>query len=221
MFVTLDSGDVCIYSSEGVLRSTISGASLGIECARGIVVDEEREVMYIACREGKKIVKATLDGKLLSAVGTKGSGHLQFNYPRGLCQDTAGNIYVTDSYNKRVQVLGPDCSYRKEIKCKHYARGVAVDFYGNVHIATESGMETFDSKLGYCDEVDCGDVSINQENYRFVTQVSSRGNLEVRKPDNSLLHTICGLCYPLGVCLDQSGAIFVANRGPNKVLKYC
>ena len=98
--------------------------------------------------------------------------------------------------------------------------GVAVDFHGNVHIATSSGMEIFDSKLGYCDQEECGDVAINQENYRFVTHHSSNGKLEVRKPDNSLLHTICGLDCPLGVSLDQNGAVFVVDRGPNKVLKY-
>ena len=222
IFVTLDNGDVCIYSSKGVLRSTISGASLGIKSARGIVVDEEREVMYITCATSNKIVKATLDGKLLSAVGTKGSGHLQFHLPMGLCQDIAGNLYVADSYIRRVQVLGPDCSYRKELKCKDRALGVAVDVHGNVHVATVSGMEIVDSsKLSYCDQARCGDVAINQENYRFVTHHSSNGKLEVRKPDNSLLHTICGLNSPLGVCLDQSGAVFVAECDAKKVLKYC
>ena len=117
--------------------------------------------MYVACGKNNKIVKATLDGKPLSAVGTKGSGHLQFNYPLGLCEDTADNIYIADSYNKRVQVLGPDCSYRKELKCKDHACGVAVDFQGKVRTATTSGMEISDSKLGYCDQVYCGDVAIN------------------------------------------------------------
>ena len=98
---------------------------------------------------------------------------------------------------------------------------MAIDVHGNVHIATESGMEIFDRKLGYCDQAECGDVAINQENYRFVTHHSSDGKLEVRKPDNSLLHTICGLRLPLGVCLDQSGAIFIADWGTNNVFKYC
>ena len=220
IFVMLDNGDVCIYTSKGVPRSTISGASLGFKSGRGIVVDDEKEVMYIACAESSKIVKAALDRKRLLVVGTEGSGHLQFDYPMGLCQDTAGNIYVADNYNKRVQVLGPDCSYRKELKCKDRPWGVAVDLHGNVHVATISGVEILDSKLGYCDQAECGDVSINQENYRFVTRHSSDGKLEICKPDNSLLHTICGLREPLGVCLDQSGAIFVANRGSKKVLKY-
>ena len=42
-------------------------------------------------------------------------------------------------------------------------RGVAVDVHGNVHIATTSRIEIFDSKLGYCDQAKCGDVVINQE----------------------------------------------------------
>ena len=146
-------------------------------CAHGIVVDEEREVMYIACNARSKIVRATLDGQLLSAVGTKGSGRLQFNCPKGLCQDTAGNVYVADNNNKRVQVLGPDCSYSKELKCKDKAWGVAVDVHDNVHIATESGMEIFDSKLGYCGQAQCDDVAVNQENYRFVTHSASDNEL--------------------------------------------
>ena len=221
IFVTLDNGNVCIYSSKGVLRSTIIGASLGIKCALGIVVDEEREVVYITCAWTHKIVKARLDGKLLLAVGTKGSGHLQFNCPTGLCQDTAGNIYVADYNNKRVQVLGPDCSYRKELKCSNFARGVAVDFHGNVHIATKCGMEIFNSKSGYCEQVNCGDVAINQENHRFVVDYSPDSGVEVYKQDSSFLHRICELHYPRGVCFDQSGAIFVAEQGPKKVLKYC
>ena len=60
-------------------------------------------------------------------------------------------------------------AYRKELKCKGRARGVPVDVHVNVHVATTSRMEIFDSKLGYCDQAKCGDVSIDQENYRFVT----------------------------------------------------
>ena len=120
-----------------------------------------------------------------------------------------------------MQVLSPDCSYRKELKCKDRALGLAIDFLTNVHIATPSGMEIFESKLGYCGQAFCSDVAINQENYRFVTHYSSNGKLEVRKPDNSLLHTIDGLSHPCAVCLDQSGAIFVVERGSSKVLKYC
>ena len=141
----------------------------------------------------------------------------------GLCQDTAGNVYVADGCNNRVQVLGPDCSYQKELKCNSFAYGVAVDVVGNAHVATSSRVQIFDSKEGYCDRANCGDVAINQQNYKFVTNFSYNGKLEVRKPDNSLLNTIRGLRHPFGVCLDQSGAIFIAewSIANPQVLKYC
>ena len=103
-------------------------------------MDEEGEVMYVTCRDSNKIVKATLDGKLILAVGTKGSGPLQFDWPMGLCQDSASNIYVADHNHKRVQVLGPDCTYRKELKCKHCPWGVVVDVHGKVHIAAHCNL---------------------------------------------------------------------------------
>ena len=108
--------------------------------------------MYVACQGSNKIVKTTLDGKLLSAVGTKGSGHLQFHCPTGLCQDTASNVYVADSCNHRVQVLGPDFSYQTELESKDTVRGVAVDFQGNVHFATLSGVKIFETNFVYCDQ---------------------------------------------------------------------
>ena len=71
IFVTLKDGDVCIYSSQGVLKSTIKGSSLGVMDPCGIVVDEHHEVMYVTCYKTGKLVKATLSGKLISPAGDK------------------------------------------------------------------------------------------------------------------------------------------------------
>ena len=62
------------------------------------------------------IIKAAIDGKLLSSLGSYESGPLQFSSPCGLCQDTSCNIYVADHDNKRVQVLGPDLTFKREIE---------------------------------------------------------------------------------------------------------
>ena len=113
VFVTVLDGDLCIYSNQGVLKSTITGSSLGVLDPCGIVMDECNEVMYVTCFKSNKVVKATLDGKLISSIGTKGSSHLQFDRPMGICLDAAGNIYVADWGNKRVQVLGPDLVFKK------------------------------------------------------------------------------------------------------------
>ena len=97
---------------------------------------------------------------------------------------------------------------------------MAVDSLSSVHIATTSGMEVFDSKVEYGKRSCCGDVAISPEDYRFVSYFDNTGSLEVRKPDNTLLQCIDGLRYPLGLCLDQSGSIFVVERGANEVCKY-
>lgn len=44
-------------------------------------------------------------GNFLAAFGTLGTGPGQFNSPRGLAVDTAGNILVVDRNNQRIQVL--------------------------------------------------------------------------------------------------------------------
>ena len=50
--------------------------------------------------------KFTTEGTLLAQWGSFGSGDGQFNDPRGVAVDAAGNIYVVDSVNQRVQKFG-------------------------------------------------------------------------------------------------------------------
>ena len=97
-------------------------------------MDEDSKVMYISCCIGNKLVKTTLDGKLISTVGSVGSGHLQFNKPMGPSLDADSNPYVADYGNQKVQVLGPDVVFEKEIKCRGGSRGVAMDSLGTLHV---------------------------------------------------------------------------------------
>jgi DNA-binding beta-propeller fold protein YncE len=40
--------------------------------------------------------------------GSYGTGPGEFNYPRSLTVDARGDIFVSDSYNHRIQQLSPD-----------------------------------------------------------------------------------------------------------------
>ena len=161
-----------------------------------------------------------LDGKLIACVQSKGLGNLGFEWPMGLCQDASKNIYVADHRNKRVQVLGPDLTFGKEFKCQNEVWGVAVDSFGKIHAATEAGMEIVQDELQYGNREKCGDVAISRDNCTFVTYCTPNGRLEIRKPDHSLLATISGLMMPLGVCLDGSGCIYLAEWDTLKVHKF-
>ena len=93
--------------------------------------------------------------------------------------------------------------------------------FGNLHVATYLGLERFPDKLeSYCNRGPCDDVTIGQEGYKFVTYHSFDGRLEIYNPDDSLLGTIYRLVRPLGVFLDQSGHIYIAEYGKKKVRKY-
>ena len=177
-------------------------------------MDENNEVMYITCSTGNKVVKTTLDGKLISSIGSEGSGHVQFSTPMGLCLDAASNLYVADYGNQRVQVLGPDLVFKKEFKCRNGSRGVAVDSLGILHVATDTGMESFPDNLPnfFQKRHSCSDIAISPEGYKFVTY-SGRGEagLEIRNPKGDVIKTIRRLQDPRGVFLSQNGHIYIAD----------
>ena len=68
VLVTSASGDVRVYSCYVNPKCTIQGSTIGIRHAYGIVVDEDNEVVYITSSIGNKVVKTTLDGKLISSI---------------------------------------------------------------------------------------------------------------------------------------------------------
>jgi NHL repeat len=60
-----------------------------------------------------RVVKISKDGVWLKAVGTHGSGDNQFSTPHGIATDKAGNVYVGDRGNFRIQVYDEDLNFKK------------------------------------------------------------------------------------------------------------
>jgi len=81
----------------------------------GIVVDSERGFVYVADTWNHRIQKFTLDGEFLTQWGSfvvtdgaaVGEGG-RFYGPRDIAIDAEGNLYVTDTGNKRIQKFSPD-----------------------------------------------------------------------------------------------------------------
>lgn len=75
--------------------------------------------------------------------GTKGTDSGQFNNPSGIAVDASGNVYVTDSYNFRVQKFSNDGTFIMQWGsygyggCRQFTRptGIAVDPSGWVYVA--------------------------------------------------------------------------------------
>ena len=59
-----------------------------------------------------RVVKYDKNGRFIKAVGTRGTGPLQFRTPHAIAVDGAGLVYVGDRGNSRIQVLDNDLNLK-------------------------------------------------------------------------------------------------------------
>jgi hypothetical protein len=73
--------------------------------------------IYVADGFGtnNRIAKFTKDGDFVKTWGQTGSGQGQFNKIRGIASDAAGNLYVADAGNNRIQVFDGDGTFKSQI----------------------------------------------------------------------------------------------------------
>ena len=232
LYVSLDES-IVIYRN-GVRDNKIPQSNLGGDRLRGIAGDEESEVMFVSSAINDCIIKASFNGDVIGSVGKTGSGQLEFNCPMGLCLTKGGLLLVADDHNKRVQVLGSDLSFVRSIPCQSNVWGVAVDSTGNVHAAATDRVEVFsingDKIMEYGKRVlsKAGDVAFLsfQSRYSFVTNVidndngTTDGEVYVFDWSNdSVVHSFL-VGDPLGIEVDQEGAIFVCSWNNCEINKF-
>ena len=185
-YVTFNEGFVKVYNSNMAVVREIPQSKLGGNHLRGIAIDDQNGVMFVASAGTNQIIKATLEGEVIASVGTGGTGELQFNWPFGLCLTRDGLLLVADYKNERVQVLGSDLSFIRFIPCLSYVYGVSVDDNGNIHAAVHNkGVEVFSitgekiTEYGQGVLTSAGDVAFlpySKSRYSFVTDHTTPGN---------------------------------------------
>ena len=229
-YVTFHEGFVKVYNSNMAEVREIPKSKLGGKGLRGIAIDDQNGVMFVASYGTNQIIKATLEGEVIASVGTGGTGELQFNRPMGLCLTRDGLLLVAENGNKRVQVLGSDLSFIRFIPCLSRVYGVSVDDNCNIHAAvTNKGVEVFSitgekiTEYGQGVLTKAGDVAFlhcSKSRYSFVTDHTTQGKVCIFDwSNNTLIHTIgCG-GFPLGLTIDQEGSVIVCGYGVKKIYK--
>jgi len=73
--------------------------------------------IYVADGYGtnNRIAKFTKEGNFVKSWGQTGSGQGQFNSIRGMASDAAGNLYVADAGNNRIQVFDGEGTFKSQI----------------------------------------------------------------------------------------------------------
>lgn len=75
-----------------------------------------------------RIIKFSATGTYLFEWGRKGDNPGEFNIPHGITLDSAGNVYVADRENNRVQVFDPNGKFIKQFSDKSFGAICAVVF---------------------------------------------------------------------------------------------
>ena len=228
-YVTFEEGSVKVYNSNMAEVREIPQSKLGGNWLRGIAIDDQNGVMFVASAVTNQIIKATLEGEVIASVGTEGTGELQF-FPMGLCLTRDGLLLVAEGNNMRVQVLGSDLSFIRFIPCLSRVRGVSVDDNGNIHAAVyNKGVKVFSitgekiTEYGQGVLTRAGDVAFlpcSKSRYSFVTDHTTPGKVCIFDwSNNTLIHTIKCSGRNLGLTIDQEGSVIVCGWSCMKIYK--
>ena len=175
---------------------------------------------------------------LLDVFGTKGSGDGQFRYAADLALDSAGNVYVADQDNHRIQKLAPGGRLLAKFGSGSLDEGqtapgafddpsgVAVDPAGNVWVIESDGKRvqklapdgshllTFGPDAGFADPQQ---IALAPSGDVYVTDL---GGMVFRFASDGTLLGSFGqgrLETPRGIAVDGDGNVLVADRDQFRV----
>lgn len=169
----------------------------------------------------------------LSSWGTAGAAPGQFNRPFGLAFDVAGNVYVADQYNNRVQKFTADGLYLTTVGdgLLQAPVGVAVNGAGELLVTDHSGghLRKFASD-GTLQAVLAGPGgALGQLSYPVCVAVDRDDNIYVADWGNSRVQkfsatgaflTSWSVQGAYGVTIDSQDIVFVSTQGNARVDKF-
>lgn len=140
----------------------------------------------------------------------KGAAANQFNIPYGIFVDKGGNLYVSDSYNYRVQKFPPGSTGTTpgttiaggngfgSAANQFFSVGLTVDTAGTLYVA-----DTYNSRV-----------------LKFPPGSTGATNGVTVAGGNGKGSAANQLANPTGICLDRNGNLFVADRGNNRIQEF-
>ena len=163
--------------------------------AFGVTVDKDDQI-YVVEYANHRVNKFSFDGEFVAAVGSSGSGNLQFSNPFGICYNRKdNNLYVPDQCNHRIQVLSTELKF---VRC------FGTPGNGNGHLK-QPLYATFDSANNlYVTEFANNRVQVFTAEGQFLRTFSQKANGQK-------------LSSPYAIAIDSSDTVYVSENGPNHV----
>jgi len=136
---------ITCFSTSGETVAQFGSAQLGRP--GGIAIDRDRGRLYVAdAKEGRLAVFDTRSLKFLQFIGSPSKAGKKdpatFAAPTNVAVDRHGDIYVSDTFNNRVQILNADGKFIKSFGAQGDSpgefirpKGIAVDSEGHIYVA--------------------------------------------------------------------------------------
>ncbi len=134
---------VFAYDRDGKKRATLGlvhGEPIFVR-PTGIAVTPDGNLVIVDTI-GCSVTTMSPDGRVLNAVGHRGTGEGEFNYPTDIAVARDGRLFVVDSMNARVQILAADGAFLGQFGRRGNGtgdmdkpKGVALDSDGHVYVA--------------------------------------------------------------------------------------
>jgi sugar lactone lactonase YvrE len=163
---------------------------------KGAATDSAGNVYAIDSGAGGKVNEYAPDGTFIRAFGTAGTGAGQWQAPRGIAVDVAGDVYVGDTGNHRIDVFHPDGTFVRSFGDQSgpgllsFPNELAFDSKGNTWIG--------DQNLGIYEYGPAGN---------FIYSTRNTGN----DADRFALN---------GIDVGPGDDVFVTDRGKGRVLRF-
>jgi predicted membrane-bound mannosyltransferase/DNA-binding beta-propeller fold protein YncE len=180
-----------------------AGNPLGLSAPRSLAFAKDG-TMYVADSRHHRVVHVDLDGNILKEWGTYADGagtpigNGTFNEPWGIALAPDGSVYVTDTWNHRVEKFTADGKFvtawgvfgQGETPESFYGpRGLAVDSQGRVYV-TDTGNKR---------------VAVFDADGNFLADFGSAG-FEPGQFDE-----------PVGIAIDRDGTVYVADTWNKRI----
>jgi sugar lactone lactonase YvrE len=179
---------------------------------RGIAIGPDGS-RYVVDSRNFRIQKFDSAGNLIASIGNMGNGDGQFNPlptstsvsltessgsgPTGVAVDSKGNVYVTDTWNNRIE--------------KFDSSGKFVTKWGSfINLAIPSALSAPDKNSRFRSPYG---IAVGPDGNVYVTDTGNK-RLLIFDPNGNFLRELCKACAlnrPAGIVVDPTGNVYVAD----------
>lgn len=211
--------------SDKVVSGTLNLLTKGSTNIGGICTDSSGN-LFITDQQQHMVLKVSEGGKVNIMAGVAGSSgnngtttvagaSARFNAPTGICCDKSGNIYVADTGNNQIRVIRPDGKVGVIAGNGNGTAGFTDGTFGAATFSAPRGIAV--DKSGNLYVADTGNHSIRKivKGGEVITWAGS----ETGDGENTAVTTRALFSSPRAVAVDNSGNVYVADTGNDKIKK--